>query len=110
MLRVVGVLNYPNSKTNFNSSICVLLLKLIVYLISTIVFLQVKNKKNIISRTFKKHFSFYLWDSRARNQHWKQKEWPIRDVLKLGMPNIVKESIFSRKKEFSLKTDSVCFQ
>ena len=30
-----------------------------------------------------------MWDSRAQEKHWNQKEWPIRETLKAGMPNIV---------------------
>ena len=26
-----------------------------------------------------------MWDSRAREKHWNQKEWPIRETLKAGM-------------------------
>ena len=42
-------------------------------------------------------FLFYLcmWDSRARNQHWIQKEWPIHKTLTVGMQNIVNEPIVS---------------
>ena len=67
-----------------------------------------------------------MWESRARNQHWIQKEWPIRKTLTVGMQNIVNEPIISRNKivfpplhlklgfmkQFvkALKTDSDCFQ
>ena len=67
-----------------------------------------------------------MWDSRARNQHWIQKEWPICKTLTVGMQNIVNEPIVSRNKivfpplhlklgfikQFvkALKTDSDCFQ
>ena len=67
-----------------------------------------------------------MWDSRARNQHWIQKERPIRKTLTVGMKNIVSEPILSRNKivfpplhlklgfmkQFvkTLKTDSDCFQ
>ena len=67
-----------------------------------------------------------MWDSRARNQHWIQKEWPIRKTLTVGMQNIVNEPIVSRNKIVfpplhlklgfmkqlvkALKTDSDCFQ
>ena len=67
-----------------------------------------------------------MWESRARNQHWTQKEWPIRNTLTVDMQNIVNEPIVSRNKivfpplhlklgfmkQFveALKTDSDCFQ
>ena len=67
-----------------------------------------------------------MWDSRARNQHWIQKEWPIRKTLTVGMQNIVNEPIVSHNKivfpplhlklgfmkQFvkALKTDSDCIQ
>ena len=39
-----------------------------------------------------------MWDSRARNKHWIQKEWPIRETLESGMPNIVSDPIVSPEK------------
>lgn len=39
-----------------------------------------------------------MWDSRARNKHWIQKEWPVRQTLEAGMPNIVSDPIVSREK------------
>ncbi|XP_076367169.1 uncharacterized protein LOC143255416 [Tachypleus tridentatus] len=67
-----------------------------------------------------------MWDSRAREKHWSQKEWPIRETLKAGMPNIVNDPIVSREKiifpplhiklglmkQFmkALNTDGECFQ
>lgn len=39
-----------------------------------------------------------MWDSRSRNKHLIQKEWPIRQTLEAGMPNIVSDPIFSREK------------
>lgn len=67
-----------------------------------------------------------MWDSRAREKHWTQKEWPIRKTLEAGMPNIVNDPIVSREKivfpplhiklglmkQFvkALRTDSECFQ
>ena len=66
------------------------------------------------------------WDSRAREKHWNQKEWPIRETLKAGMPNIVNDPTVSREniiflplhiklglmKQFvkALNTDDECFQ
>ena len=67
-----------------------------------------------------------MWDSRAREKHWIQKEWPIRETLEAGMPNIVNDPIVSREKiifpplhiklglmkQFvkALSTDGECFQ
>lgn len=39
-----------------------------------------------------------MWDSRARDKHWTQKDWPIRDTLEAGMPNLVHDPIVSRDK------------
>ena len=39
-----------------------------------------------------------MWDSRARDKHWTQKEWPIRETLEAGMPNILHDPIVSRDK------------
>ena len=39
-----------------------------------------------------------MWDSRARDKHWTQKEWPIRKTLETGMPNILHDPIVSRDK------------
>ena len=39
-----------------------------------------------------------MWDSRDRENHWTQKEWPKRDNLKAGMPNVIHEPIVSRDK------------
>ena len=36
-----------------------------------------------------------MWDSRAQEKHWNQKEWPIRETLKTGMTNIVNDPIVS---------------
>ena len=36
-----------------------------------------------------------MWDSRAQEKHWNQKEWPIRETLKAGMTNIVNDPIVS---------------
>lgn len=67
-----------------------------------------------------------MWDSRAREKHWTQKEWPERETLEVGMPNIVNEPIVSRDriifpplhiklglmKQFvkALNTENECFQ
>ena len=39
-----------------------------------------------------------MWDSRDRKRHWIQKEWPKRDTLKRGMPNVIHNPIVSRDK------------
>ena len=66
-----------------------------------------------------------MWDSRAREKHWTQKEWPIRETLEAGMPNVVNNPMISRTKFFpplhtklglmkqfvkALSLDSECFQ
>ena len=66
------------------------------------------------------------WDSRARDRHWVQKDWPIRDTLEAGMPNIIQDPIVNRDKiifpplhiklglmkQFvkALETEGECFQ
>ena len=65
-------------------------------------------------------------DSRARDIHWIQKDWPIRDTLEAGMPNIIQDPIIYRDKiifpplhiklglmkQFvkALETEGECFQ
>ena len=39
-----------------------------------------------------------MWDGRDRENHWTRKEWPKRDTLKAGMPNVIHEPIVSRDK------------
>ena len=39
-----------------------------------------------------------MWDSRDREKHWTQKEWPIYKTLEAGTPNIVHDPIVSREK------------
>ena len=58
-----------------------------------------------------------MWDSRARDRHWVQKDWPIRDTLEAGMPNIIQDPIVNRDKlalmkQFvkALETEGECFQ
>ena len=67
-----------------------------------------------------------MWDSRARDRHWTQEEWPPRDTLTAGMPNIIHEPIINREKiifpplhiklglmkQFvkALNTENECFQ
>ena len=67
-----------------------------------------------------------MWDSRAQDRHWVQKNWPIRDTLEAGMPNVIQDSIVNRDKiiflplhiklglmkQFvkTLETEGECFQ
>jgi len=37
------------------------------------------------------------WDSRARNLHWTQKQWPGRDSITPGTRNVVRESLVDPK-------------
>ena len=39
-----------------------------------------------------------MWDSRYREKHWTQKEWPIHETLEAGTPNIVHDPIVNRDK------------
>ena len=43
-------------------------------------------------------FPYFLcmWDSRARDRHWVQKDWPIHDTLEAGVPNIIQDPIVNR--------------
>jgi hypothetical protein len=38
------------------------------------------------------------WDSRAKSQHWTQKQWPSRVALKPGDKNVVRDSLIDPKK------------
>jgi hypothetical protein len=38
------------------------------------------------------------WDSRAKSQHWTQKQWPNRVALKPGDENVVLDSLIDPKK------------
>lgn len=38
------------------------------------------------------------WDSRARDLHWSQKQWPSRDTLTPGTKNILQESLVNPKR------------
>lgn len=38
-----------------------------------------------------------LWDSRARDKHWKEKNWPERTSLKVGERNIINEPLVDRQ-------------
>ena len=39
-----------------------------------------------------------MWDSRAREKHWVEMNWPPRSDLKPGDPNILHEPLVNRKK------------
>ena len=39
-----------------------------------------------------------LWDSRARQEHWVQKEWPIRKEINVGDRNITNVPLVDRRK------------
>ena len=39
-----------------------------------------------------------LWDSRAREQHWRQKEWPVREQMIPGEKNIQAQPLVERSK------------
>ena len=39
-----------------------------------------------------------LWDSRAREEHWRQKEWPVREQMVPGEKNIQAQPLVERSK------------
>lgn len=39
-----------------------------------------------------------LWDSRAKQVHWEQNVWPLRESLTVGKANVINESLLSREK------------
>ena len=39
-----------------------------------------------------------IWDSRTRDRHWVQRDWPIRDTLEADMLNIIQDPIVNRDK------------
>ena len=43
-----------------------------------------------------------LWDNRAREKHWNQKEWPIRETLKAGVPNLSTVQLSVEKRSYFL--------
>jgi hypothetical protein len=48
---------------------------------------------------YTKHQCFLCeWDIRAKSQHWTQKQWPSRVVLKPGDKNVVRDSLIDPKK------------
>ena len=42
------------------------------------------------------------WDSRAREQHWREKEWPVREQMVPGEKNIQAQPLVERSKIFFL--------
>ena len=40
----------------------------------------------------------YLWDSRAKSEHWERKDWPNRDQMTIRESNIVKEPLIERNR------------
>lgn len=39
-----------------------------------------------------------LWDSRAKDQHWVKRNWPLRDTMVQGKQNVVNEPLVTREK------------
>jgi len=39
-----------------------------------------------------------LWDSRARDQHWERKDWPLRAQIKVGEKNVVSSPLVPKEK------------
>lgn len=39
-----------------------------------------------------------LWDSRAKDKHWKQKVWPVREALTVGEKNVIHQPLVPREK------------
>jgi len=39
-----------------------------------------------------------LWDSRADNQHWQRKDWPVREELVVGENNMINEPLVDRDR------------
>ena len=39
-----------------------------------------------------------MWDSRAREQHWRQKEWPVREQMVPGEKNIQAQPLVERSE------------
>ena len=37
-----------------------------------------------------------LWDSRADDQHWQRKDWPVREELVVGENNVINEPLVDR--------------
>lgn len=39
-----------------------------------------------------------MWDSRAKQLHWEQDVWPVRNSLTVGKANVIREPLVSRDK------------
>ncbi|KAK5649680.1 hypothetical protein RI129_000709 [Pyrocoelia pectoralis] len=39
-----------------------------------------------------------LWDSRAKDQHWVNRNWPLRNVMTQGKQNVINEPLVARDK------------
>jgi hypothetical protein len=39
-----------------------------------------------------------LWDSRDRDKHWTQKNWPVRTSLEVGKKNVINQPLVDREK------------
>jgi len=39
-----------------------------------------------------------LWDSRADDQHWQRKDWPVHEKLVVGENNVINESLVDRDR------------
>jgi len=39
-----------------------------------------------------------LWDSRAKQDHWKKVTWPLRENMTLGRANIINEPLVDIEK------------
>lgn len=39
-----------------------------------------------------------LWDSRAKDKHWEQKVWPVRETLTVGEKNVIHQPLVPREK------------
>ena len=39
-----------------------------------------------------------LWDSRAKERHWLQREWPKREMLTVGKHNVIHEQLVDKEK------------
>ena len=40
----------------------------------------------------------FLWDSKADNQHFKRREWPVREHLQPGSHNVINQSLIPIEK------------
>ena len=39
-----------------------------------------------------------LWDSRAKDEHWLRREWPLRETMTVGQKNVIAEPLVDRNK------------